>query len=33
MVRIIGGSRKGRKLVEWEQEGIRPMRDFVRSAL
>jgi len=32
-VRIISGSRKGRKLVEWEQEGIRPMRDFVRSAL
>ena len=32
-MRIIGGSRKGRKLVEWEQEGIRPMRDFVRSAL
>jgi 16S rRNA (guanine966-N2)-methyltransferase len=33
MVRIIGGSRKGRKLVDWEQAGIRPMRDFVRSAL
>jgi 16S rRNA (guanine966-N2)-methyltransferase len=33
IVRIIGGSRKGRKLVEWEQQGIRPMRDFVRSAL
>ncbi|MBU1049324.1 16S rRNA (guanine(966)-N(2))-methyltransferase RsmD [Candidatus Bipolaricaulota bacterium] len=32
-MRIISGSRKGRKLVEWEQEGIRPMRDFVRSAL
>jgi len=32
-VRIIGGSRRGRKLVEWEETGIRPMRDFVRSAL
>ena len=32
-MRIIGGSRKGRRLVEWEQTGIRPMRDFVRSAL
>lgn len=33
IVRIIAGSRKGRKLVEWEEAGIRPMRDFVRSAL
>ena len=32
-MRIIGGSRKGRKLVDWEETGIRPMRDFVRSAL
>ena len=32
-MRIIGGSRKGRKLVEWKETGIRPMRDFVRSAL
>ena len=32
-VRIIGGSRRGRKLVEWDESGIRPMRDFVRSAL
>jgi len=32
-VRIIGGSRQGRKLVDWEETGIRPMRDFVRSAL
>ena len=32
-MRIIGGSRQGRKLVEWEETGIRPMRDFVRSAL
>jgi len=32
-VRIIGGIRRGRKLVDWEESGIRPMRDFVRSAL
>ncbi len=32
-MRIIGGSRRGRKLVEWEGSGIRPMRDFVRTAL
>lgn len=32
-MRIISGSRKGRKLVPWEKEGIRPMRDFVRAAL
>jgi 16S rRNA (guanine966-N2)-methyltransferase len=32
-VRIIGGNRRGRKLVDWEETGIRPMRDFVRSAL
>ena len=32
-MRIIGGSRRGRKLVEWDESGIRPMRDFVRSAL
>ena len=32
-MRIISGSRKGRKLVDWEDAGIRPMRDFVRSAL
>ena len=32
-VRIISGSRKGHRLVEWEESGIRPMRDFVRSAL
>ncbi|MBN1859545.1 16S rRNA (guanine(966)-N(2))-methyltransferase RsmD [Candidatus Bipolaricaulota bacterium] len=32
-MRIIGGSRKGRRLVPWEDTGIRPMRDFVRSAL
>lgn len=32
-MRIIGGSRRGRKFVDWEETGIRPMRDFVRSAL
>ena len=32
-MRIIGGSRRGRKLVDWEEIGIRPMRNFVRSAL
>jgi len=32
-MRIIGGSHGGRKLVAWEESGIRPMRDFVRSAL
>ncbi len=32
-MRIIGGSHRGRKLVDWDEGGIRPMRDFVRSAL
>jgi len=32
-VRITGGSRRGWKLVSWEEAGIRPMRDFVRTAL
>ena len=32
-MRIIGGTHRGRKLVSWEESGIRPMRDFVRSAL
>lgn len=32
-MRIISGERRGRKLVEWEDSAIRPMRDFVRSAL
>ncbi len=32
-MRIIGGERRGRKLVEWEDPAIRPMRDFVRTAL
>ncbi len=32
-MRIIAGERRGRKLVEWDDAAIRPMRDFVRSAL
>jgi len=32
-MRITGGAKRGRKLVSWEEEGIRPMRDFVRTAL
>jgi len=32
-VRIIGGVLKGRRLVDWEESGIRPVRDLVRSAL
>jgi 16S rRNA (guanine966-N2)-methyltransferase len=32
-VRITGGSKRGQRLVPWEEEGIRPMRDFVRTAL
>lgn len=32
-MRITGGSRRGWKLVSWEEAGIRPMRDFVRTAL
>jgi len=32
-VRIIGGALKGRRLVDWEESGIRPVRDKVRSAL
>ncbi len=32
-MRIIGGEKRGRRLVEWEESGIRPMRDFVRTAL
>ncbi len=32
-MRIIGGERRGRKLVAWDDSSIRPMRDFVRSAL
>ncbi len=33
MMRIIGGERKGHKLVEWHAAGIRPLRDRVRAAL
>lgn len=32
-MRIIGGERKGHKLVEWREPGIRPLRDRVRAAL
>jgi len=32
-VRIIGGEKRGRKLVEWHGAGIRPLRDRVRTAL
>ncbi len=32
-MRIIGGAKGGRRLVEWEDSAIRPMRDFVRGAL
>ena len=32
-MRITGGSKRGRHLVPWEEAGIRPMRDFVRTAL
>lgn len=32
-MRIIGGRLRGRHLVDWEESGIRPVRDFVRSAL
>ncbi|MFC2077409.1 16S rRNA (guanine(966)-N(2))-methyltransferase RsmD [Candidatus Bipolaricaulota bacterium] len=32
-MRIIAGSKRGRRLVDWEESGIRPVRDFVRHAL
>ncbi len=32
-MRIISGSKRGMRLIEWEEAGIRPMRDFVRTAL
>lgn len=32
-MRIIGGERKGHRLVEWHAAGIRPLRDRVRAAL
>ena len=32
-MRIIGGALKGRRLVDWVESGIRPVRDLVRSAM
>jgi len=32
-MRIIGGEKGGRKLSRWQGEGIRPLRDRVRTAL
>lgn len=32
-MRIIGGDKRGRKLARWQGEGIRPLRDRVRTAL
>ena len=32
-MRIIGGELRGRRLVDWQESGIRPMRDFVRTAM
>lgn len=32
-MRITGGSKRGQHLVSWEEAEIRPMRDFVRTAL
>jgi len=32
-MRIIAGSKRGRRLVDWAESGIRPVRDFVRHAL
>lgn len=32
-MRITGGSKRGHQLVPWEEARIRPMRDFVRTAL
>ena len=32
-MRIIGGEKRGRRLVEWHGAGIRPLRDRVRTAL
>jgi 16S rRNA (guanine966-N2)-methyltransferase len=32
-MRIIAGSKRGRRLVEWKESAIRPVRDSVRSAL
>lgn len=32
-MRIIGGEKRGHRLVEWEARGIRPLRESVRAAL
>ncbi|MGY4707150.1 16S rRNA (guanine(966)-N(2))-methyltransferase RsmD [Candidatus Bipolaricaulota sp. J31] len=32
-MRIIGGERRGHRLVEWHAAGIRPLRDRVRASL
>ncbi|TSA50502.1 16S rRNA (guanine(966)-N(2))-methyltransferase RsmD [archaeon] len=32
-MRITGGAKRGQRLVPWENAGIRPMRDFVRTAI
>lgn len=32
-MRITGGAKRGQPLVPWENAGIRPMRDFVRTAM
>jgi 16S rRNA (guanine(966)-N(2))-methyltransferase RsmD len=32
-MRIIGGEHRGRKLARWQGEGIRPLRDRVRTGL
>lgn len=32
-MRIIGGELRGRRLVDWDESTIRPVRDMVRSAL
>ncbi|MCS7240011.1 MAG: 16S rRNA (guanine(966)-N(2))-methyltransferase RsmD [Candidatus Bipolaricaulota bacterium] len=32
-MRIIGGEQRGRRLVHWQGENIRPLRDRVRTAL
>ena len=32
-MRIIGGERRGHRLVEWRAAGIRPLRDRVRASL
>ncbi len=32
-MRIIGGEKRGQRLARWQGEGIRPLRDRVRTAL